>query len=188
MHALQYEITLPADYDMDIIRTRVATRGRLLDDFPGLGLKAYLIRERGADSPVNAYAPFYLWNTPEGMNSFLWGPGFQGIVDDFGRPEVQHWMGLAYEEGPAGGAPTAATRERVPVPAGVRPADFVAERLERAPAPGAVMRALAVDPRHWELVDLTLWERPDPRAPGDRFQVLHLSAPERAALTRGRHW
>ncbi|MEU5981320.1 DUF4865 family protein, partial [Streptomyces sp. NPDC047434] len=27
---------------MELIRERVATRGHLLDDFPGLGLKAYL--------------------------------------------------------------------------------------------------------------------------------------------------
>lgn len=100
MHAMQYEITLPADYDTGIIRERVATRGHLLDDFPGLGLKAYLMRERAEGSPVNQYAPFYLWAAPEGMNGFLWGPGFQGIVDDFGRPVVQHWTGLAYEEGP----------------------------------------------------------------------------------------
>ncbi|MCW2914583.1 MAG: hypothetical protein JWN52_2651 [Actinomycetia bacterium] len=37
MHAMQYEITLPADYDMKIIRHRVATKGHLLDAFPGLG-------------------------------------------------------------------------------------------------------------------------------------------------------
>lgn len=101
MHAMQYEITLPAHYDMGIIRERVATRGHLLDAFPGLGLKAYLIRERGETSPVNQYAPLYLWSAPEGMNSFLWGPGFQGIVDDFGRPEVRHWTGLHYAEGAA---------------------------------------------------------------------------------------
>lgn len=79
MHAMQYEITLPADYDMGIIRTRVATKGHLLDAFPGLGLKAYLIRERAGGSPVNQYAPFYLWRAPEGMNAFLWGAGFQGL-------------------------------------------------------------------------------------------------------------
>ncbi|WP_371530711.1 DUF4865 family protein [Streptomyces sp. NBC_01283] len=110
MHAMQYEITLPADYDMGIIRNRVAAKGHLLDKYAGLGVKAYLIRERGADnSPVNQYAPFYLWNTPEGMNSFLWGPGFQGIVDDFGRPEVQHWGGLAYAEGTGSPGATSAT-------------------------------------------------------------------------------
>ena len=75
MHAMQYEITLPADYDMTIIRRRVATRGSATDAFPGLGVKAYAIRERGVlGSPVNQYAPFYLWADPAGMNQFLFGP------------------------------------------------------------------------------------------------------------------
>jgi Domain of unknown function (DUF4865) len=42
MNAMQYEISLPADYDMGIIRDRVATRGATFDDYPGLGLKAFL--------------------------------------------------------------------------------------------------------------------------------------------------
>jgi hypothetical protein len=42
---------------MGIIRERVAAKGHLLDDFPDLGLNAYLMRERGEDSPVNQYAP-----------------------------------------------------------------------------------------------------------------------------------
>lgn len=49
MHAMQYEITLPGDYDMGIIRHRVATKGAGTDTFGGLGLKAYAIRERGID-------------------------------------------------------------------------------------------------------------------------------------------
>ncbi|KOU38374.1 DUF4865 family protein [Streptomyces sp. WM6378] len=189
MHAMQYEITLPADYDMEIIRKRVATRGHLLDDFPGLGLKAYLMRERGTESPVNSYAPFYLWATPEGMNSFLWGPGFQGIVNDFGRPRVRHWAGLSYADGPASGAgPTTATSLRVPVPEGVEPARFVTDEVARTPEPGVVASAVAIDPSRWELVRFTLWEQPDPPAEGDRFQVLHLSEPGRAGLRSGRQW
>ncbi|MFD4694815.1 DUF4865 family protein [Streptomyces sp. NPDC058463] len=193
MHAMQYEITLPADYDMEIIRTRVATRGHLLDAFPGLGLKAYLIRERGGASPVNQYAPLYLWSAPEGMNAFLWGPGFQGVVDDFGRPEVQHWTGLAYLDGPAAGSPArTAVRRRVPVADTERPASAVDAALEearlRATSPGVVATALAVDPRHWELLHFTLWEREPPAAPGDRFEVLHVSAPERDRLGRDRQW
>ncbi|MFG2111956.1 DUF4865 family protein [Streptomyces sp. NPDC048718] len=197
MHAMQYDITLPADYDMGIVRTRVATRGHLLDDFPGLGLKAYLMRERADGSPVNQYAPFYLWADPAGMNAFLWGPGFQGIVDDFGRPVVQHWTVLAYDEGPAtASAPRAATRRRLPLPAGLAPADAIAAELERhterASGDGVVATALAVDPRHWELLVLTLWDAPSADAPHspdiDRFQVLHLSAPGRAGLKAGRAW
>jgi len=76
MYAMQYEITLPADYDMKIIRNRVEKRGHLLDTFPGLGLKAYLIRERGMDdSPINQYAPFYLWASINGMTR-LRRPGY----------------------------------------------------------------------------------------------------------------
>lgn len=67
---------MPADYDMAIIRSRVATRGSRTDDFVGLGLKAYGIREKGINgSTVNQYAPFYLWATPAGMNDFLFGQG-----------------------------------------------------------------------------------------------------------------
>ncbi|MFF8839268.1 DUF4865 family protein [Streptomyces sp. NPDC015130] len=192
MHAMQYEITLPADYDMGIVRERVATRGHLLDAFPGLGLKAYLIREREAGSPVNQYAPFYLWATPEGMNSFLWGPGFQGIVQDFGRPVVQHWTGLAYEEGPAAAsAPLAATRRRTPLGETVPPGEAVAEAVARhareARRDGVVASALAVDPRHWELLAFTLWAGAEaPADEGERFRVLHLSAPGRGVLGAGR--
>ncbi|MFC9941797.1 DUF4865 family protein [Streptomyces pratensis] len=193
MHAMQYEITLPADYDMEVIRRRVATRGHLLDDFPGLGLKAYLIRERGDASQVNQYAPLYLWAAPEGMNAFLWGPGFQGIVDDFGRPAVQHWTGLSYREGVASGARArTAVRHRERIEDSTRPAVAVEAALEEsrrlAGAPGAVATALAVDPRHWELLHFTLWEHEPPGVAGDRYEVLHLSSPERDRLGRGRQW
>ncbi|MFI6087798.1 DUF4865 family protein [Streptomyces sp. NPDC051218] len=196
MHAMQYEITLPADYDMAVIRDRVATKGHLLDDYPGLGAKAYLIRERGVDgSPVNQYAPFYLWNTPEGMNSFLWGPGFQGIVDDFGRPEVQHWTGLAFTEGPASDAAStakSAMRHRVRVPAGVRVGDLAAELGSEigqlAREDGLIYAAAAIDPRTWEALQFSVWDHPSPKGQGDVFQVLHLSAPERHALPRGQQW
>ncbi|MET7642901.1 DUF4865 family protein [Streptomyces sp. NPDC005426] len=193
MHVMQYEITLPADYHMGIIRDRVATRGHLMDAFPGLGLKAYLMRERGEDSPVNQYAPLYLWTTPEGMNSFLRGPGFHGIVQDFGRPDVQHWTGLSYAEGPSPAAlPRSATRLRSPVAPSAAPADAVGVALEEsrrlAKAPGAVATALAAHPRHGELLHFTLWDHPAPQEAGDRYEVLHLSRPEREQLGEGRRW
>ncbi len=40
MYAMQYEITLPADYDMQILRQRVANAMHTLDDLAGLGLRA----------------------------------------------------------------------------------------------------------------------------------------------------
>ncbi|MBB5447363.1 MULTISPECIES: DUF4865 family protein [unclassified Paraburkholderia] len=101
MYAMHYEITLPADYDMQIIRNRVTDRGHMTDTFAGLGLKAYLIRERDkAGATLNQYSPFYLWNDTAGMNRFLWeGGGFQGIVESFGRPVVLTWSGLSCQRG-----------------------------------------------------------------------------------------
>ncbi|MEU5580774.1 DUF4865 family protein [Streptomyces huasconensis] len=195
MHAMQYEITLPADYDMDVIRHRVASKGHLLDAFPGLGFKAYLMRERGRDggSPVNQYAPFYLWNTAAGMHSFLWGPGFQGLSDDFGRPVVQHWPVLAYEEQAAPrGTARAAVRRRQRIPEAARlpqVADELAEEARRLTVEeGAVSALAAADPRTWEAVHFSLWEHEAPEGLGDVFQVLHLSTPEREQLRTGRQW
>ncbi|MFD9391364.1 DUF4865 family protein [Streptomyces sp. NPDC060000] len=194
MHAMQYELTLPADYDMGVIHARVSRVGRLLDDWEGLGLKAYLVRERGVHgSPVNQYAPFYLWNTVEGMNTFLWGGGFQGLSDDFGRPTVRQWTGLAHEEGVAAGSPALfAVRRRRPVPDGAVLSEAVREAVDEAGRlareDGAVLAAAAVDTSRWESVHFSLWEHDTPKADGDLFQVLHLSAPGRSALPGGRQW
>ncbi|MDT0452218.1 DUF4865 family protein [Streptomyces hesseae] len=198
MYAMQYEITLPADYDMTVIRERVATRGHALDDRAGLGLKAYVIRERGVDgSPVNQYAPFYLWDGVGAMSEFLvGGGGFQGIVADFGRPAVHHWTGIACQPGPARSAiPRAASRLLTPMPAGADPATVVADALgeldELAGRAGAHTTALAFDPRHWQLLRFTLWEHSVP--PGEderaeRYEVLRLSDPHLPEIPEGRHW
>ncbi|MET7730010.1 DUF4865 family protein [Streptomyces sp. NPDC005402] len=194
MHAMQYELTLPADYDTDVIRARVARIGHLLDDWKGLGFKAYLMRERGVNgSPVNQYAPFYLWNTMEGMNTFLWGGAFQGLSNDFGRPSVRQWTGLSYEEGGAAGSPGRwAVRRRQPVAEGLELAevmvDAVAETERLAREDGAVCAAAAVDTARWELVHFSLWTHESPKAGGEVFEVLHVSAPGRGRLPRRRQW
>jgi hypothetical protein len=182
MYAMQYELTLPADYDMEIIRKRVRDRGDRTDGFPGLDIKAYLILERGTDeSPINQYAPFYLWRDTEGMNQFLWGGGgFGGIVSDLGRPPVRHWTGVDHLPGPDHTTePVAATKHIEPIPALVDPTgpvDAARERLrERAAQPGVYSTALAVDPERWELVHFTLWTENPPTGAGTRYEVLHLS-------------
>ena len=194
MYVIQYEITLPADYDMEIIRRRVAMRGHATDSFPGLGLKAYAIRERGIEgSPVNQYAPFYLWASIEGMNSFLWGEGFRGLSEDFGRPVVRQWTGLAFERGPAvEETPRVAVRRTEPIPADADPAGFIESALEelryRARIADAHSTALAVDTYRWELVQFTIFAHADPETAGTLYKVLHLSAPHPGDIGVGRHW
>ncbi|MEN3031729.1 DUF4865 family protein [Chromobacterium amazonense] len=90
MLTMQYRIVLPTDYPMTIIERRIAERGHLTDGLPGLAFKAYLYAIKGEAGAVsNAYAPFYLWRTAEGMRDFLSGPGFAALSESFGRPVVQ---------------------------------------------------------------------------------------------------
>ena len=96
MLAKQYTIKLPADYDMEIIRRRVRDRGDSFDGFPGLTLKAFLITERAAGATANRYAPFYVWHDTDGTNQFLYGDGFAALQKSFGRPLIEHWIGLAH--------------------------------------------------------------------------------------------
>ncbi|CAI0691623.1 Uncharacterised protein [Serratia marcescens] len=67
MLAMQYRFTLPADYDMAIVRRRIADFGHRLDACPQLIVKAYLYAQRSEGSatarrarhqPVVRQAPF----------------------------------------------------------------------------------------------------------------------------------
>jgi len=191
MIAMQYQVTLPADYDMNIIRNRVARTGHLLDQYPGLGVKAFLIREKGvAGSTVNEYAPFYLWRDAGGAASFLWsGVGFTAIVRDFGRPVVQTWIGgTSRAVGP--GLDDARYALRTTRALGddddIVSATAEADRHLTAElqTPGTVLAAYGVDPRTWQLVTFTLHsDRPDGLAAGSvPYEVLHVSAPEHRDL------
>lgn len=103
MLAMNYQLSLPADYDVDSIRRRIPAIGKRFDAVPGLGLKAFLLREQGVEgSPVNQYAPFYLWTDAAAATSFLLnGGGFAGVVKRYGRPTVQTWLGGTYLRGRA---------------------------------------------------------------------------------------
>ena len=95
MISMQYNISLPSDYDMEIIKERVKQNGKKTDGFPDLNMKAYLIAEKSRfDNYENQYAPFYLWEKEDGMNQFLLGGPFNNIISSFGRPKVNNWVVL----------------------------------------------------------------------------------------------
>jgi hypothetical protein len=89
MIGMQYKVILPADYDMDIIRRRVQENGHKTDGFPGLLFKAYLTTESGKNGSLyNSYAPLYIWNTAQGMNSFVFDGYFDNILASFGWQHI----------------------------------------------------------------------------------------------------
>ena len=59
MIGMQYKITLPSDYNMELIRARIRENGHKTDGFDDLLFKCYLIKEKGTNGIENIYAPLY---------------------------------------------------------------------------------------------------------------------------------
>jgi hypothetical protein len=186
MISMQYRITLPADYDMGIIRQRIADKGHLLDDFPNLAFKAYLYADRKAayaEGRDNLYAPFYLWHNSDGMNVFLSGAMFAGVVASFGRPAVQTWSVWRADVAPDLSSAERATRDIVPIAAGTAiealrnaESDGVQHDLDR----GAIAAVSAFDPASWTLLRFRLWRESIQRPVGDHvdvYEIGHISQP-----------
>lgn len=189
MIATQYEIALPTDYDMGIIRQRVADRGHTLDARPGLGLKAYLIRDVAGGASTNAYAPFYLWTDLGALAALHWGgQGFSGIVSDFGRPVVQTWIGGDFYPGPSHELmPTFATKTLLTLSNAEDPRDEARKLRELAHSTSdkgdTHSVTWAINPTTWQGVIFRLsTSRPDDSAGATIYEVLHLSTPELAKL------
>ena len=187
MIAMQYGFTLPADYDMAIIRRRIAEKGQLLDDFPGLRFKAYLYADRSdasLPSRENLYAPFYLWHDNEGMNAFLASTGFAALTQSFGWPRVCPWMVWQAQVAADLSAAVCATRELQPIPAytaldALRRAESEAIRTDAAD--GALAGVSAFDPANWTVLRFRLWGEPRPDLAGDNrqlYRVGHVSHPD----------
>jgi hypothetical protein len=193
MIAKQYSFTLPADYDMTIVRRRVAERGGVFDSVPHLAFKAFLIAQRGVyGSNENAYAPFYVWRSEQGLLDFLLGPMFRGVSNDFGWPAVRTWTPLALHTGAHVREATYASRTTVPIAPYADLADLrdYEQRLhaDTVELTQLVARVVAIDPTSWTLVRFVLWrEATADTAPvasdTQWYEVLHVSAPdnERAA-------
>jgi uncharacterized protein DUF4865 len=186
MLAKQYSISLPADYDMDSIRDRVAKRGSTYDTLEHLGFKAFLITEKGKnDNQENSYAPFYVWQAEQGMLDFFCGDKFKGLTESFGWPVVRVWTIIDVGAGNIAWRPTFATRELVHLAPhsdldALRSAELAAQQ-NALQSPHVHARVVALDPSTWTLVRFTLWDAPLDLAHTSSivqgYQVLHLSAP-----------
>jgi hypothetical protein len=184
----QYTLALPADYDMEIIRERVRAGGPKFDAVQGLSFKAFLITERARGATANRYAPFYVWRDTAGANDFLYGAGFAGLQASFGRPRIEHWIGLGTRTGAAELA-RSATREDVVIDARETLAEV--RRRERAwldtcadDPRGLHVAVVALDPQRWTMVRFAAWNTPAGAqdSDGTTYELLHLSVPDRDAL------
>lgn len=161
MIAMQYGFTLPADYDMGIIDRRIRDKGPLLDGFPRLRFKAYLAARKNDDgfqSAENLYAPFYLWDEPEGIDAFLSSPGFAALTRDFGWPRVQTWLVWHAELDADLRQARYASREIETI----QPYANLAETRDTAIAEarsrtGALAIVVGFDPTGWKQVRFSLW-------------------------------
>ncbi|AFK53656.1 DUF4865 family protein [Tistrella mobilis] len=156
MLALQYTVRLKADVDADMIRRRVAERGSLYDNHPGLVMKSFLLNEED-----QVYAPFYIWRSEEDWKQFVFGDLFANLAAAFGRPRVRTWFVLGFGHGACTDQPRFAVRE-VDVIAPETSLEAVREREAALQAqmltkPGLYAHSIALDADRWELVRYSLW-------------------------------
>jgi hypothetical protein len=188
MIAMQYSFVLPADYDMAIVEKRIRDKGPLLDGFPHLRFKAYLsARKQGHEFPSaeNLYAPFYLWDEPAGLNDFLSGPGFAGVAQAFGWPEVKIWP-VWHAEFSAPAALTEARYATRTIETIVPYSDLGNRRASTAAASeadvkknGALASVAAYEPSRWTIVRFQLWRSLPEKLSSDAqaYAVRHVSLP-----------
>ncbi|HUB91502.1 MAG TPA: DUF4865 family protein [Dyella sp.] len=185
MLTMHYQITLPADYDMGVIRRRIAERGHLTDDLPQLAFKAYLYADRNqayAAGREHRYAPFYLWRDTHGMNAFLGGTGFAAVVASFGRPPVHACSVWDTHVAPDLSIATHATCETLSIPRhtplqATREAEQASAAADRDR--GALASIGSFDPSRWTMTRFRLWRDAVmlSSADADTYQVGHVSQP-----------
>jgi hypothetical protein len=187
MFAMQYSHRLPADYDLEIIRQRVAQRGPLWDDTQGLIFKLFSLQQRNRHGAAgNVYASIYLWSDSDAAVRFLTDDRFKAVVDSFGRPQIETWLPMDARNGSAS-RPLSVYRDERQVDAAADHAALYAEEVERNRSIAARADTVAV----WAALDLAAWRvirftvssaQPDAARGGAVYEVLHAAQPERKRL------
>lgn len=184
----QYEHRLPANYDLDIIRSRAGERGRLWDDTADLYFKAFLLRETGRHGAAgHAYSSLYLWRNEGAFSGFL-SARFRSVIDSFGRPEIQTRFALDARRG-QGRVARLAYRQEIDIApdadlAAVLAAE-VALNQQAAEQPSIVAATVGVDVKQWRITRVLLSEGELAAGPNTvAYQVLYLAQPLLQELPR----
>lgn len=173
MQAMQYNINLPADYDMGIIKKRVTDNGFKTDAFPDLLFKAYLITEKANGDLTNSYRPLYLWKQTEGMTTFIFDGYFDGIIQSFGWQSIEIGITYAINLTDSFANSHYVLEEVLDIPA----QSSLTKLNLPSPAPEALGQVIIYNPDKWKWVCLTFFEsRPLIKRPTQQVAtILHLS-------------
>ncbi|KXF76482.1 hypothetical protein ATN84_15695 [Paramesorhizobium deserti] len=180
MFMKQYTHRLPADYDMNRIRTRATALGPQWDGTPGLGFKAFIAQERGANGAKNnAYSSLYLWLDDEAVTDFITGDRFRAVIDGFGRPRIETWIPLDIH---LGQAETARSVYREDLDVGTDLSELKHRETARnnilARHAGTLAAVTALDLSTWRLSRFLLSaEKAQTPEIGSAYEVLHLAKP-----------
>lgn len=179
MIGMQYRVALPTDYDMAIIRARVAANGNKTDGFPDLKWKAYLVTEAGRyGNWQNEYAPLYLWRQQDGMNRFLFEGFYDNILKSFGWQQINIGVPLLDETTQAiGESAFVALFNGVIKPTLPLKSAMTALKKPEAGMEEAIGRVVFYNPDKWQYADF-YFLRTLPPVAAERskiYEVLHVS-------------
>ena len=182
-----YAHRLPANYDIELIRSRAHARGHLWDAMPELYFKAFLLRERGSfGATASEYSSLYLWRKDEGFRNFLVDGRTKSVTDSFGRPRIETRVVLDARKG-GGREARFLYKQELDIPLDSDLTSAFAAEIERlsdiARRPGAVAAAVGVDTERWTFTRVLLSEtEPGEGGEGVAYQVLYLAQPLLAEL------
>jgi hypothetical protein len=177
-----YAHRLPANHDMEQIRTRAKALGPDWDEVPELYFKGFLLRERGHHGAIaNSYSSLYLWRQDEAFRDFVIAGRFKTVTDSFGRPDIQTMFGLDARRG-NGKAARFAYKEALDISQDADLKQACEMEIERnrdiAGRLGTVAAAIGMDTQNWRFTRVVFSEEP-PTAnqAGTTYEVLHLASP-----------
>lgn len=172
MIAMQYNILLPDDYDMNTIRQRVASNGYKTDGFQDLVYKAYIIGESGHGSDKNEYAPLYLWRDHPGMNQFIFNGFYDHILASFGWQKIHIGVPYQFHIGDSFGNAKYVIRTDHEI----SPADKMQPLIRSHTVSGCVGGLLLYNPDTWKYSEFYFYDAyPKNLHPENVYQILHIS-------------
>ena len=177
-----YGHRLPANYDLEAIRTLTGERGPVWNVRPNLYFKAFLLREAGRFGAIaNSFTSFYLWPQDEAYRDWLVSGGYKIVTDLFGRAEIETRLALDARKGPVDEA-RFAFMDELDIPPDADLTAAFAHEIERnreiAAQSDTVAAAVGVDTRNWKFTRIRLsTNQPNGSENAVAYQILHLARP-----------